>query len=225
MARVRTALDTGATEGVGRALSAALAGAGHRVLVTARDEADAEATAATLPGARGLRLDVTSQASVDWAVAATGHVDVLVNNPAILDEGQDPLVEDGGRIEQLIDTNLLGAWRATRGFAPGMIERGWGRIVNVSSGAGSFAAGLWTAAPAYSVSKAGLNALTVVLDARLRGTGVKVNAADPGTVATRMAPYAGRTPEQAAGPIADLALLPDDGPSGGFFHEGVPEPW
>jgi NAD(P)-dependent dehydrogenase (short-subunit alcohol dehydrogenase family) len=222
----RVAVVTGANRGIGRAVAAQLAERGLLVFVAGRDEGAVREAADDLgAGTRPLILDVTSQASVDWAVAATGHVDVLVNNAAILDEGQDPLVEDGGRIEQLIDTNLLGAWRATRGFAPGMIERGWGRIVNVSSGAGSFSAGLWTAAPAYSVSKAALNALTVVLDARLRGTGVKVNAADPGTVATRMAPYAGRTPEQAAGPIADLALLPDDGPSGGFFHEGAPEPW
>jgi NAD(P)-dependent dehydrogenase (short-subunit alcohol dehydrogenase family) len=106
-----------------------------------------------------------------------------------------------------------------------MMERGYGRIVNVSSGAGSFAGGLWPNAPAYSVSKAGLNALTVVFAERLRGTGILVNAADPGTTSTRMAPYAGRTADQAAEHVAALGLLADDGPTGGFFHEGRPEPW
>jgi NAD(P)-dependent dehydrogenase (short-subunit alcohol dehydrogenase family) len=98
-------------------------------------------------------------------------------------------------------------------------------VVNVSSGAGSFEGGLWSAAPAYSVSKAGLNALTVVLADRTRDVGVLVNAADPGVVGTRMAPYASRTPEEAAQHIAALATLPDGGPSGRFWHEGREAAW
>jgi len=221
----RTALVTGANRGIGRAIAARLAEEGLTVFVAGRDEGAVRDAADQIPGAKPLRLDVRDDASVQAAAKHAGDVDVLVNNAAILDEGQDPLTEEEGRVVALVDTNLLGAWRTCRAFVPGMVARGWGRVVNVSSGAGSFEMGLWAAAPAYSVSKAALNALTVVLDSRLRGTGVLVNAADPGTVGTRMAPYSGRRPEQAAGHIARLALLPDDGPSGGFFYEGEPEPW
>ena len=221
----RRALVTGANRGIGLAVARALAAEGLEVVVCGREEASIAEAADLVPGAVPVRLDVRSDASVQAAAERAGHVDVLVNNAAVLDEGQDPLVEDEGRTVALLDTNLLGAGRTCRAFMPGMVVRDWGRVVNVSSGAGSFAGGLWPAAPAYSVSKAALNALTVVLADRVRGTNVKVNAADPGTVGTRMAPYATRTPEQAAEHLAALALLGDDGPSGGFFHEGRPEPW
>ncbi|HEV2999954.1 MAG TPA: SDR family NAD(P)-dependent oxidoreductase [Solirubrobacteraceae bacterium] len=220
----RTALVTGANRGIGRAVAQLLRSEGLAVVVAGRDEASIREVAEAL-GATPLRVDVRDAAAVEQAAQRAGHVDVLVNNAAILDEGQDPVTEDPERVTAIVDTNLLGAWWTCRAFLPGMLARDWGRIVNVSSGAGSFAGGLWPAAPAYSVSKAALNALTLVLADRLEGTNVKVNAADPGTVATRMAPYASRTPEQAAEHIATLALLPDDGPSGGFFHEGRPEPW
>ena len=220
----RRALVTGANRGIGRAVAERLHTEGLEVLVAGRDEASVREAADAI-GATPIRLDVRSDDSVRQAAKKAGVVDVLVNNAAILDEGQDPITEDDERVAALIETNLLGAWRTCRAFLPGMIANDWGRIVNVSSGAGSFAGGLWPAAPAYSVSKAGLNALTHILASRLDGTGVKINAVDPGTVGTRMAPYAQRTPEQAAEHIATLALVPDDGPTGGFFHEGRPEPW
>lgn len=220
----RRALITGANRGIGRALAQRLVEEGLEVLVAGRDEASIREAADEL-GATPLKLDVRDPAGVAKAPEKTGPVHVLVNNAAILDEGQDPITEDEERIAGLLDTNLLGAWRLCRAYVPGMLAADWGRIVNVSSGAGSFAGGLWPAAPAYSVSKAALNALTVVLADRLSDTNIKVNAADPGTVGTRMAPYAARTPEQAAEHLAALALLPDDGPTGGFFHEGRPEPW
>jgi NAD(P)-dependent dehydrogenase (short-subunit alcohol dehydrogenase family) len=193
-------------------------------------EAEGGSVVSRMPRRRGaprvrVPLDVVDDDSVRAAFDEAGPVDVLVNNAAVLDEGQDPLTIAEERLTSLLETNLAGPWRIARAFVPAMVAQGWGRVVNVSSGAGSFAGGLWPAAPAYSVSKAGLNALTVVLAARLRGTGVLVNAADPGVVQTRMAPYAGQTPEEAAEHLARLALLPDDGPTGGFFHRGEPEPW
>ena len=220
----RTALVTGANRGIGRAVAQQLAADGLNVLVGGRDEASILEASEQI-GGTPLRLDVRDEASVRHAARTVGGVDVLVNNAAILDEGHDPISEDFDRVLDVVDTNLLGAWRTCRAFLPGMLAQDWGRIVNVSSGAGSFAGGLWSAAPAYSVSKAALNALTVILAQRLNGTQIKVNAVDPGTVDTRMAPYASRTPEQAAEHIAALATLPDDGPTGGFFHEGRHEPW
>lgn len=221
----RTALVTGANRGIGHAIAQALARAGLEVVVGARDRAAGERAAREVGAARAVALDVTDEASVRAAAAELGAVDVLVNNAAILDEGEDLLAQDAARVEEMVGTNLLGPWRTIRAFVPGMVERGWGRVVNVSSGAGSFANGLWTAAPAYSVTKAGLNALTVVLDSRVRGRGVLVNAADPGVVGTRMAPYASTSPEDAAEPIARLALLPDGGPTGRFWYRGREEPW
>ena len=220
----RTALVTGANRGIGRAVAERLVADGLEVIVAGRDEAGVYDAAEAI-GATPLRLDITDDDAVRAAADRVGAIDVLVNNAAILDEGQDVLGEPDDRVATVIETNLLGAWRTTRAFVPGMLERDYGRVVNVSSGAGSFADGLWSAAPAYSVAKAALNALTVVVAARTRGTNVKVNAANPGTVGTRMAPYASRTPEQAAEHIAALATLPDDGPNGEFWHEGRPEPW
>ena len=210
---VRTALVTGATEGVGRALCAALAASGHRVIATAVEDGD-------------LRLDVTSDEDLRTLAERAGPVDVLVNCAGVLlDLDQDPLQVEPRTIEATLRVNLMGAWRVCQALVPGMAERRWGRVVNVSSGAGSFARDLWTRAPAYSASKAALNAFTVNLSAHLRGTGVLVNAADPGVVRTRMSPAAGRSPDEAAAGILPLCTLPDDGPTGGFFADGEPVAW
>jgi NAD(P)-dependent dehydrogenase (short-subunit alcohol dehydrogenase family) len=106
-----------------------------------------------------------------------------------------------------------------------MAARGWGRVVNVSSGAGQLA-GMSTYAPAYSMSKAALNALTRILAATYRTAGVLVNAVDPGWVRTDMGgPSAPRSPEQGVDTIVWLATLPDDGPSGGFFKDRLRIEW
>ena len=210
---MRTALVTGGTEGIGRALCEALAAAGHRVIATAREGGD-------------LRLDVTDEDDLRTLAERAGPVDVLVNCAGVLlDLDQDPLALDPRAIEQTLRVNLLGPWGVCQALVPGMAERGWGRVVNVSSGAGSFSRDLWTRAHAYSASKAALNAFTVNLAAHLQGTGVLVNAADPGVVRTRMSPATGRTPEEAAAGIIPLCTLPDGGPSGGFFADGEPVAW
>ena len=210
---MRTALVTGATEGIGRALCGRLTASGHRVIATAPEGGD-------------LRLDVTRDEDLRDLAERAGPVDVLVNCAGVLlDLERDPLTLDPAVIEATLRVNLLGPWRVCQALVPGMAERGWGRVVNVSSGAGSFTRDLWTRAHAYSASKAALNAFTVNLAAHLRGTGVLVNAADPGVVRTRMSPAAGRTPEEAAAGILPLCTLPDDGPTGGFFADGEPVGW
>jgi NAD(P)-dependent dehydrogenase (short-subunit alcohol dehydrogenase family) len=100
----------------------------------------------------------------------------------------------------------------------------YGRIVNVSSGAGSLHY-MVSGSPAYSVSKAALNAFSRILAADLHGTGILVNSVDPGWVATDMGGYGGRPIEEGAKGIVWAATLPDNGPSRGFFFDGKPAPW
>lgn len=148
---------------------------------------------------------------------------MLVNNAGVLPEGT--LLEmtwDG--VEASFAVNVLGPLRLVRGLAPGMAVRGFGRIVNVSSGWGSFAEGL-DGPGAYGVTKAALNALTVRL-AKEVPPAIKVNAMCPGWVRTRMGGSAApRTPEEAADTAYWLGTLPNDGPTGGFFRDRKPIDW
>ncbi|WP_189780273.1 SDR family NAD(P)-dependent oxidoreductase [Streptomyces capitiformicae] len=223
----RTALVTGANRGLGLAVAAQLHARGHRVLLAARDERAAAEAADRLGGqAVPLALDVTDQESVDRAVKYTGAVDVLINNAGVqLDWGESPSAVDLDRVRHTLEVNLLGAWRMAQAFLPGMVDRGWGRVVNVSSGAASFAYGPAAQCPAYSASKTALNALTVMLAKETEGTGVLVNSINPGMVRTRMRPDAEQSPQEAARHIADAATLPDDGPSGVFLRRDTTIPW
>jgi NAD(P)-dependent dehydrogenase (short-subunit alcohol dehydrogenase family) len=123
-----------------------------------------------------------------------------------------------------LETNLLGAWRTCQRSVPLMRRNAWGRIVNVSSEGGSLAS-MGGGTPAYSVSKAAMNALTRVLAGELRGSGVLVNAVCPGWVATDMGGPGGRPVRSGAASVMWAVLLDDDGPSGGFFRDGRPLPW
>ncbi|MCX2185383.1 SDR family oxidoreductase [Streptomyces sp. SKN60] len=215
----RVALVTGANRGLGRAVAAELLGRGLRVVVTARDARAAADTARELGrGARGCALDVTDPESIARARAAVGPVDVLVGNAGVLleDGAGDPLSVPVEVVERTLEVNLLGSWRVAQAFVPAMVERGWGRVVFVSSGTGSFSNGLFTGSPGYAVSKAGLNGLTQLLASATQDTGVLVNAVNPGPTRTRMMPGGRRSAEEAAVDVADAALLPDGGPSGTF---------
>jgi NAD(P)-dependent dehydrogenase (short-subunit alcohol dehydrogenase family) len=175
-------------------------------------------------------LDVTDQASVDrlagWLEAELGAVHVLVNNAGVhYDTWERAGTADlDGVVPAALATNLLGPWRLTRALLPLMRRGGWGRIVNVSSEAGSLAR-MGAGPPAYQVSKAALNALTRTLAGELRGSGLLVNAVCPGWVATDMGGAGGRPVEEGAASVVWGATLPDDGPTGGFFRDGRPLPW
>ena len=233
------ALVTGAARGIGREVAAQLSRAGYLVLVSARDGAAADAAAASCPGeARGLALDVTDDASVAEAVQAVaadpGRLDVLVNNAAAyVDWGETASGADLTAARSVMDTNLYGGWRTTQAALPLLRESDRGRVVFVSSGAGSHgdpAFGLTArggAAASYGITKAAVNALVATLATELRETGILVNAVCPGLTAT----YPGAE-EMGARPVSDGAAsvlfavqLPDDGPSGGFFRDGRPLPW
>src|SRR5581483_7564941 len=171
----RLALVTGANRGIGLAIARGLAARGLTVILGGRDTEKARRAADPLR-AEGLsaipvQLDVTDQASVD--------ADLRV-------------------VQAALETNLIGAWRLCIAALPLMRRHGYGRIVNVSSSSGAFSEPGFEA-PAYSVSKAGLNMLTLRLAAELAGSGILVNACCPGWVRTEMGgPNAPLSPEQGA---------------------------
>ena len=226
-----TALVTGGNRGIGFEICRQLGRQGMTVLLASREQTAGEEAAATLKGegldVRAVALDVASADSITACAAALKRkgvaVDVLVNNAGVIAEG-DLLSGDAGPMEQAISVNLMGPLRTAQAFMPAMNQRGYGRVVNVSSNWGSFDAGLEGPA-AYAVSKAALNALTVRL-AREAGDGVKVNSMCPGWVRTRMGgDSATSSTEEGADTAVFLATLPDDGANGLFFRKRKPHAW
>jgi NAD(P)-dependent dehydrogenase (short-subunit alcohol dehydrogenase family) len=227
------AVVTGANRGIGREVVRQLAEAGYRVVLGARDEARGRAAAEELGGADAgilaCALDVADEASVRAAARRVedefGRCDALVNNAAI-DYDTDALATtaDLDRVHRALETNLFGAWRTALVFLPLLRRSPHPRLVNVSSGGGSISE-MGAGTPAYSVSKAALNALTRILAAELRRDRVLVNAVCPGWVATDMGGAGGRPVEDGAASVVWAVLLDDDGPTGGFFRDGRPVAW
>ena len=223
----RIAVVTGANRGLGLGIARGLAKRGLTVVATARDEADAQAAAAQV-GGEAHQLDVADQASVDrlfaWLDGTHGRLDVLVNNAGILlDSDRTVTQADLELVRRTLDTNVYGAWRMALGAAPFMRRHGYGRIVNMSSGMGGLTEMSNGRAPAYRLSKAGLNTLTRMLATELEGTGILVNSACPGFVRTDMGgESAPRSVEEGVDTPIWLATLPDDGPTGGFFRNREP---
>jgi NAD(P)-dependent dehydrogenase (short-subunit alcohol dehydrogenase family) len=231
----RVALVTGANRGLGLEIARQLAERGHHVVMGARTRDSGERAAQQLRdlgcSASAVELDVTDSRSITDAVATAiqehGSIDVLVNNAGIALDGPDHRPSDP-RFETVrtsLDTNLFGAWECARAVLPSMRTQGYGRIVNMSSNMASLTLTEDDESPAYRISKAALNMLTVLLAAEVRGEGILVNAASPGYTRTDMSPKATRTVERGADTPVWLATLPSDGPSGGYFHERNELPW
>lgn len=235
MEKRRIALVTGGNRGIGREVCRQLA-ADHdfTVILTARNTEDAKEAATTFQE-EGLdvvpeQLDVTVPASVQATkndiVERFGRLDALVNNAGIdYDTDQEVLTADLDRVRNTFETNTLGPWRVAQAFLPLLRESPSARIVNVSSGAGALAS-LTGGTPGYSLSKAGLNALTLMMASRLEDEGILVNAVGPGWVRTRMGgSEANRSVEEGARSVVWGVTIPDDGPTGGFFRDGERIDW
>jgi NAD(P)-dependent dehydrogenase (short-subunit alcohol dehydrogenase family) len=227
------AVVTGANRGIGREVVRQLARAGYLAVLGARDRERGAAATAELGGeAAGVvarHIDVADEASVraaaQWVEAELGRCDALVNNAAIdYDTDARAMTADLERVHRAMDTNLYGAWRTALAFLPLLRRSPHPRLVNVSSGAGSLSQ-MGAGTPAYSVSKAALNALTRILAAELRADGVLVNAVCPGWVATDMGGPGGRPVADGAASVTWAVLLDDHGPTGGFFRDGRPVAW
>ncbi|GAA3222150.1 SDR family oxidoreductase [Actinocorallia longicatena] len=243
MSEQKIALVTGANKGIGFEIAAGLGALGWSVGVGARDTGRGEAAVDKLRAggadAFAVPLDVTDDASVTAAAALIeerhGRLDVLVNNAGVTGGmPQNPTTVGIATLRTAVETNVIGVIRVTNAMLPLLRRSPSPRIVNMSSTVGSLthqtsAAGPETTGPlsaAYSPSKSFLNAVTIQYAKELHGTGILINAACPGYVATDLNGFSGfRTPEQGAAIALHLATLPDNGPSGGFFDDAGPIPW
>ncbi len=229
----RRALVTGGNKGIGLAACRGLAELGMNVYLGSRDEGRGRA-AVELLRSEGcevdlLILDVSDETSVSAARERTekdGGLDLLVNNAAIyIDEGERALEVDIAKIRETLETNLYGPLMLCRAFLPGMVDRGYGRVVNLSSGMGQLE-GMGSGSAGYRLSKTALNAMTRILAAEVDHPNVKINTMCPGWVRTDMGgANAHRSPEEGADTIIWLATLPENGPTGGYFRDRKPIPW
>ena len=231
----RVGVVTGASRGIGLEISRQLAQSGVNVVLTARDAQRGKKAAATLQRL-GLNvlfhpLDVTDpqqiRALADYLSQTHRRCDVLVNNAGILidQRGAGVLALQMDTLRATLETNFYAPLQISQALVPLMRRHGYGRVVNVSSGLAQLQ-GMGDGTPAYRASKAALNALTLMLAAATKGSGILVNAMCPGWVRTDMGGVnATRSVEQGAETAVWLATLPDDGPSGGFFRDRTPIAW
>jgi NAD(P)-dependent dehydrogenase (short-subunit alcohol dehydrogenase family) len=238
----KTALITGTSRpaGLGFAVARRLAELDFHVILTARDRAAAERLAEQLRQeghvATALRLDLSDRSSMDEAaqylMRTFGHLDALINNASVMPDFQtlSALDADMDAMRSAMEVSVIGPWALTQALLPLLTAAPAARIVNVTSlSAQQIATGLDLGAPmrapAYSMAKYMLNALTGVLARALADTPILVNAVDPGNTATH--PERGdddsdRPTAESARDIVRVATLPADGPTGDLFSDGQP---
>lgn len=232
----KVALITGANKGIGLEIARQLGKQGVTVVLGSRDPQKGQAAVDTLKGegidAQTLKLEVTEAADRDAALAFLtdkfGRLDILVNNAGIMLETSEGVTPE--TLARTYDANVIAPYFLTETLLPLLKAAPSGRVVHQSSILGSLAtnaSGLPAAwmLPAYNSSKAALNMLGVIQAANLKDTHVKVNIAHPGSVKTDMNPGGDLSLEDGAKTAVTLATLPDDGPTGGYFHLGETLPW
>jgi NAD(P)-dependent dehydrogenase (short-subunit alcohol dehydrogenase family) len=233
------ALVTGGNSGIGLEIARQLLAHGVTVWLGSRSAEKGQTAAAALGSTvQSVQLDVTDPASIAAAVQRVGDLDVLVNNAGVNPGSEDIVGTSSEQLQAAFGTNVFGLIAVTQGFLPALRRSAHPRVVNVSSGTGSL---VWNSSPnpqfdweqvkggglAYRSSKSAVNAVTL-LTAQALGDHVKVNALAPGLRRTNL--IAGMTiggdPAEAATGAVRLALLPDDGPSGGLWSwDGTRAPW
>ena len=244
----KIALVTGGNRGIGWQTALELSRAGVTVVIGARTEAQGKAAAEKLKAAGAevdwIRLDVTNaadrEAAREYLEKRFGRLDILVNNAGVAVGGFPPVGPDHSasevemeKLRAVMETNFFAVVALTQTLLPLLKRSEAGRIVNLSSILGSLEQQANRKSPfymaksfAYSASKTALNSLTVHLAFDLRETKIKVNAAHPGWVKTDMGGKDAQMELADGGKTSVmLALLPEDGPSGGFFHMGQSLPW
>jgi NAD(P)-dependent dehydrogenase (short-subunit alcohol dehydrogenase family) len=238
----KIALVTGGNKGIGFEVARQLGKAGMMVLLGARNKVLGDASTAKLreeaSEARSILLDLAKRETIadaaELIASEYGRLDVLVNNAGIADPADGPPSSaEIASVRRVFETNFFATLEVTQAMLPLIRKSEAGRIVNVSSGLGSLTYNgdpNWEFAGVkrmgYNGSKAALNMMTVQLAFELRDTPIKVNAANPGFTATDLNQHRGtQTVEEGASETVRLALLPSDGPSGGFFERTGPNPW
>lgn len=240
----KVALITGANKGIGLETALQLGKLGVTVLVGARDLKKGEAAAEVLRGvgvdARAIKLDVLNEA--DRVAAAKyiekefGRLDILINNAAVM---LDPRTANATSttpekiLRDTFETNFFSVVALTQTLLPLLRKSPAGRIVNLSSILASLTLHATPDSPiydaktfAYDASKSALNAFTIHLAHELRATRIKVNSAHPGWVKTEMGGEGAQMElVDGAKTSVELATLPDNGPTGGYFHMGNALPW
>lgn len=241
----KVALITGANKGLGLEMSRQLGQYGLTILIASRNLEAAKTAATNLynegVSTQAIALDVTSSTQIQSAFQeisdSFGKLDILINNAGVFLDG-DWLTSNASSvsidiIRQTFNTNFFGLVELTQVLLPLILNSPSGRIVNMSSIEGSLTLHATPNSPvydskpfAYNASKAAVNAFTIHLAHELRNTPVKINSAHPGWVKTELGGE-GAMIDIAGGAKTgvELAMLPDDGPSGGFFHLGEPVPW
>ncbi len=230
----RLALVTGGNRGIGLEICRQLAAQGNQVILTSRDEAQGREAVEKLRRfdlpVEWLQLDVTDRGSItrlyEEVLDKKGKLDILVNNAAVYIDNRHSLLElDFDILRLSMETNAYGPLYLTQFFVPLMRKHNYGRIVNVSSGIGELG-GLSASYPAYRLSKILLNIQTRIIAGELTDTNILINAMCPGWVRTDMGgSNASRSVEEGADTAVWLALLPEDGPQGGYFRDRKPVPW
>ena len=247
----KVAFITGANKGIGLETARGLGELGIAVVIGSRDEAKGRAAAEALKaegieGVEAVRFDVTKpedhKKMARFLEDRYGKLDILVNNAGVALEDAEFGAPGGFNttptvkpeiLRQVFETNFFAVVELTQVLLPLIRKSAAGRIVNLSSILGSLTlhadpkSDIYSMKSfAYDASKTALNAFTVHLAQALHGTPIKVNSAHPGWVKTDMGGQAAPMEVSEGGKTSvQLATLPDDGPTGGFFHLGEPLPW